>query len=93
MYLSCDCFDYRLNEVLESTILFYKHSFYWENVDWIRIGTFSLESSAAILTEKLISPPNRKILQGKNFEEMLKSQGFCVLTNIKTGIWIAGIRN
>ncbi|CAO2835484.1 unnamed protein product [Amaranthus hypochondriacus] len=63
-----------------------------KHIDWIRIGAFSLESSAAILTEKLISPPKRKIFQGKNLEEMLKSQGFCVLTNIKTGIWIADLQ-
>lgn len=80
--------------MIESLIVTYiliSH-FYWTNIDWIRIGAFFLESSAAIVTEKLICPP-RRIPQKETLEQMLQSRGLCVLTNIKTGIWIAGIFN
>ncbi|XP_021748561.1 probable F-box protein At3g61730 [Chenopodium quinoa] len=62
-----------------------------KHIDWIRIGAFFLESSAAIVTEKLTSPP-RKIPQKETLEQMLQSLGLCVLTNIKTGIWIADLQ-
>lgn len=54
----------------------------------MRIGAFSIDSSVALLTEKLIAPV--KISNEDNMENMLLSHGCCLLSNVKTGIWIAG---
>lgn len=55
----------------------------------MRIGAFFLDSPDALLAEKLSSP--LKIPQGEALGKTLESRGFCILNNIKTGIWIAGI--
>ena len=56
--------------------------------DWMRIGAFFMDSSVALLTERISCSP--KISNEDDVEKMLKSSGCCVLDNIKTGIWIAG---
>lgn len=61
----------------------------WEKPDWMRIGAFSIDSSVALLTEKLTAPV--KISYEDNIENMLQSHGYCLLNNVKNGIWIAGI--
>lgn len=61
---------------------------YYVTSDWMRIGAFSFDSSVAVLAERLILPG--KIRNGETMEKMLRSQGCCVLDNVKTGIWIAG---
>ncbi|KAG4938058.1 hypothetical protein JHK86_044199 [Glycine max] len=51
---------------------------------WCKLYT----STFAVLAERLILPG--KIRNGETMEKMLRSQGCCVLDNVKTGIWIAG---
>ncbi|RDX58416.1 putative F-box protein, partial [Mucuna pruriens] len=58
--------------------------------DWMRIGAFSFDSSVAVLTERLTFPG--KIRKGETMEKMLRSQGCCVLDNVKSGIWIADLQ-
>lgn len=58
--------------------------------DWMRIGAFYLESSVALLTERLSSPSN---FAKDTIENMLQSSGCCMLDNVKPGIWIAGSSN
>lgn len=53
----------------------------------MRIGAFSLDSSVAFLTEKLIAPMN---LSDSDAQKAVETDGFCILNNVKTGIWIAG---
>ncbi|KAK9743160.1 hypothetical protein RND81_03G220900 [Saponaria officinalis] len=70
------------------------HSYFFrqqeKHIDWMRIGAFFLDSPAALLTEKLACP--RRIAQKDTIDKMLGSIGLCVLTNIKTGIWIADLQ-
>lgn len=54
----------------------------------MRLGAFSFDSSVALLTERLAFPG--KAEEGQTMEKMLRSQGYCVLDNVKPGIWIAG---
>lgn len=56
--------------------------------DWMRIGAFHIESTAALLSEKLDLP--LEIRQQNATEKMFESCGASLLNNIKTGIWIAG---
>ncbi|KAK9758071.1 hypothetical protein RND81_01G204500 [Saponaria officinalis] len=69
------------------------HSYFFrqqeKHIDWTRIGAFFMDSSAAFLTGKLTCP--RRITQD-GIDKILRSLGFCVLTNIKTGIWIADLQ-
>ncbi|XP_030541069.1 probable F-box protein At3g61730 [Rhodamnia argentea] len=60
-----------------------------KHIDWMRIGAFSLDSSLALLTESL-SPMG--ILEAKNEDKILESGTYCVLKNIRTGIWIADLQ-
>ncbi|XP_074263413.1 putative F-box protein At3g61730 [Silene latifolia] len=69
------------------------HSYFFrqneKHIKWKRIGAFFLESSAALLTEKLTFPRRT----GKDtIKKMLESSGLCEITNIKTGIWIADLQ-
>ncbi|KAL6311531.1 hypothetical protein AAG906_005201 [Vitis piasezkii] len=70
------------------------HSFMFrqreKHIDWMRIGAFFLDSPIALLAEKLSCP--LKIPQGENLGKTLESCGFCILNNIKTGIWIADLQ-
>ncbi|RVX09823.1 putative F-box protein [Vitis vinifera] len=53
--------------------------------------TIGCESNPiALLAEKLSCP--LKIPQGENLGKTLESCGFCILNNIKTGIWIADLQ-
>ncbi|KAK9121921.1 hypothetical protein Syun_019538 [Stephania yunnanensis] len=64
-------------------------NFFPVNLDWMRIGAFFFDSNVAVLTDQLSLPI--KVPQGVTVETMLRSSGFCILNNIKRGIWIAGI--
>ncbi|XP_048421210.1 probable F-box protein At3g61730 isoform X2 [Pyrus x bretschneideri] len=61
-----------------------------KHIDWMRIGAFSVESSEAFLTEKLIKPS--RLPDGESIQKMLESCGSCVLDKVKTGIWIADLQ-
>ncbi|XP_059663723.1 probable F-box protein At3g61730 [Cornus florida] len=61
-----------------------------KHIDWMRIGAFFFDSPVAFLTEKLIAPAKIPIEEG--LDKMLQSNGFCVLNNIKSGIWIADLQ-
>lgn len=65
--------------------------FFMGQSDWMRIGAFYFDSQVAFLTERLSLP--LKIRNQDTIEKTLESCGTCVLTNIKTGIWIAGNLN
>lgn len=57
-------------------------------INWMRIGAFSFDSSVAVLAERLTL--TGKMQNGDTMKKMFRSQGCCVLDNVKTGIWIAG---
>ncbi|KAA8520741.1 hypothetical protein F0562_014987 [Nyssa sinensis] len=61
-----------------------------KHIDWMRIGAFLFDSPVALLMEKMIAPV--KIPLEETLEKMLQSCGSCVLSNIKTGIWIADLQ-
>ncbi|KAM1053342.1 hypothetical protein ACFX2I_000800 [Malus domestica] len=61
-----------------------------KHIDWMRIGAFSVESSEAFLTEKLIKPS--RLPEGDTIQKMLESCGSCVLDKVRTGIWIADLQ-
>ncbi|XP_010053823.2 probable F-box protein At3g61730 [Eucalyptus grandis] len=60
-----------------------------KHIDWMRIGAFSLDSSQALLTERLSAV---EIPEAGNMKKILKSGAYCLLKNIKTGIWIADLQ-
>ncbi|GAA0160300.1 hypothetical protein LIER_16883 [Lithospermum erythrorhizon] len=70
------------------------HSFMFrqkeKHLDRMRIGAFSFNSTSALLTENLVAP--FKIPKMETVEEMLQMEGCCVLSNIKSGIWIADLQ-
>ncbi|KAI9073196.1 hypothetical protein K1719_044805 [Acacia pycnantha] len=70
------------------------HSFMFhqqeKHIDWMRIGAFSLDSSLALLAERLSFP--MRIRKGETIENMLQSHGCCMLDNVKSGIWIADLQ-
>ncbi|KAK8464946.1 hypothetical protein PHAVU_010G113800 [Phaseolus vulgaris] len=61
-----------------------------KHIDWMRIGAFSFDSSVAVLAERMSLPG--KIRKGESIEKLLRSQGCCVLDNVKSGIWIADLQ-
>ncbi|XP_062155089.1 probable F-box protein At3g61730 [Alnus glutinosa] len=61
-----------------------------KHIDWMRIGAFFLESSEALLTERLSSP--EEIPKEDTIENILESCGCCVLDKVKSGIWIADLQ-
>ncbi|KAL5572101.1 hypothetical protein UlMin_021698 [Ulmus minor] len=61
-----------------------------KHIDWMRIGAFSLDSSVALLTERLSFPA--RIPKEDETERMLQPNGCCVINNVKTGIWIADLQ-
>ena len=54
----------------------------------MRIGAFLFDSPDALLTESLIE--SIKTPKEETTEKLFHKEGFCLLNNIKTGIWIAG---
>ncbi|KAK8956153.1 putative F-box protein [Platanthera guangdongensis] len=56
--------------------------------DWMRIGAFFFETPSAVLTEKLALPSKLTELS-ENHERDIQLSGTCILTDIRTGIWIA----
>ncbi|XP_020411937.1 probable F-box protein At3g61730 [Prunus persica] len=61
-----------------------------KHIDWMRIGAFSVESSEALLTERLRNPT--KLPEEDTMQKMLEACGYCVLDNVKAGIWIADLQ-
>ncbi|XP_073047530.1 probable F-box protein At3g61730 isoform X1 [Primulina eburnea] len=59
-----------------------------KHIDWMRIGAFSIDSHAVLLTESLTGPI--RIPKEETAQKMLQMTGGCILNSIKTGIWIAG---
>ncbi|KAH7682323.1 hypothetical protein IHE45_05G112900 [Dioscorea alata] len=61
------------------------------HIDWMRIGAFFFDSPAALLMETLALP--RKIPEaGQDPQKSVMASGAFVLTNIRTGIWIADLQ-
>lgn len=55
----------------------------------MRIGGFVLETPFVLLTEKLVLP--QKLPKPEEDQERtVQTSGTCVLTNARTGIWLAG---
>ncbi|KAL8494917.1 hypothetical protein ACS0TY_019183 [Phlomoides rotata] len=69
------------------TYMFRQHE---KHIDWMRIGAFLFDSHAAILTENLIKP--LRIPKLETTEKTLSREGYCLLNNIKSGIWISDLQ-
>ncbi|KAL8062886.1 hypothetical protein ABFX02_02G176300 [Erythranthe guttata] len=61
-----------------------------KHIDWMRIGAFLFDSTAALLSESLIAP--LRIPDEETTDRTLQLQGCCLLKNIKAGIWIADLQ-
>ncbi|XP_073047531.1 probable F-box protein At3g61730 isoform X2 [Primulina eburnea] len=61
-----------------------------KHIDWMRIGAFSIDSHAVLLTESLTGPI--RIPKEETAQKMLQMTGGCILNSIKTGIWIADLQ-
>ncbi|XP_020096805.1 probable F-box protein At3g61730 [Ananas comosus] len=62
-----------------------------KHLDWMRIGSFFLDSPFVLLTETLALP--KKLPQpGDDPERSIQITGTCLLTNARTGIWIADLQ-
>ncbi|XP_073282612.1 probable F-box protein At3g61730 [Primulina huaijiensis] len=61
-----------------------------KHIDWMRIGAFSIDSHAVLLTENLAGPI--RIPKEETSQKMLQVTGGCILNSIKTGIWIADLQ-
>ncbi|KAK8935807.1 putative F-box protein [Platanthera zijinensis] len=62
-----------------------------KHIDWMRIGAFFFETPWAVLTEKLALPSKLTELS-ENHERDIQLSGTCILTDIRTGIWIADLQ-
>ncbi|XP_078175154.1 putative F-box protein At3g61730 [Carex rostrata] len=62
-----------------------------KHIDWMRIGSFYLDSPFVLLTETL-SLPNRIPRPGTDAKRSIELTGTCSVTNAKTGIWIADLQ-
>ncbi|CAN0889723.1 Probable F-box protein At3g61730, partial [Linum grandiflorum] len=56
----------------------------------MRLGAFFLESASALLIQRLTLP--LKIMKRDPLETMLASNGACLLTDLRRGIWIADLQ-
>ncbi|CAH9092982.1 unnamed protein product [Cuscuta epithymum] len=61
-----------------------------KHIDWMRIGAFVFDSQAALLTENLITP--LRIPREETTEEMVELNGRCVVSPIRSGIWLADLQ-
>ncbi|KAL5718619.1 hypothetical protein ACHQM5_011502 [Ranunculus cassubicifolius] len=61
-----------------------------KHIDWVRIGAFYISSPNVLLTKRLEVPIN--VPHGETIQQMLQTSGSCILSNIKTGIWIADLQ-
>ncbi|CAL1402272.1 unnamed protein product [Linum trigynum] len=61
-----------------------------KHLDWMRIGAFFLESPSVILSQRLTLP--LKIMKRESLQNMLGSAGACLLSGLRTGIWIADLQ-
>ncbi|XP_010915649.2 probable F-box protein At3g61730 [Elaeis guineensis] len=62
-----------------------------KHIDWMRIGGFVLETPSVLMTEKLVLPkklPKPEEEPGRT----IQTSGTCVLTNARTGIWLADLQ-
>lgn len=55
----------------------------------MRIGAFFFDSASVLLTEKLLLPEKLPEPE-EDPERTIQTAGTCVLTNARTGIWLAG---
>lgn len=55
----------------------------------MRIGAFFFDSPVALLMESLGLPRRLPKIED-DAEKCIQTSGVCLLTNIRTGIWIAG---
>ncbi|KAJ4752407.1 hypothetical protein LUZ62_086812 [Rhynchospora pubera] len=62
-----------------------------KHMDWMRIGSFYLDSPFVLLTETL-SLPRRLPRPGSDVKRSIELTGTCSLTNARTGIWIADLQ-
>ncbi|KAH0462440.1 hypothetical protein IEQ34_010015 [Dendrobium chrysotoxum] len=60
-------------------------------LDWMRIGAFLIETPSAMLTEKLALPSKLMELE-EDHNRAIQLSGTCILTDIRTGIWIADLQ-
>ncbi|CAI0553766.1 unnamed protein product, partial [Linum tenue] len=60
-----------------------------KHLDWMRVGAFFLDSPSVILTQRLTLP--LKIMKREQLRTMLGSNGACLLSGLKTGIWMADL--
>ncbi|CAN0889721.1 Probable F-box protein At3g61730, partial [Linum grandiflorum] len=61
-----------------------------KHLDCMRLGAFFLESASALLIQRLTLP--LKIMKRDPLETMLASNGACLLTDLRRGIWIADLQ-
>ncbi|XP_020573318.1 probable F-box protein At3g61730 [Phalaenopsis equestris] len=62
-----------------------------KHIDWMRIGAFFFETPSAVLTEKLALPTKLSELE-EDHNRAIQLNGTCILTDIRTGIWIADLQ-
>ncbi|KAJ3694619.1 hypothetical protein LUZ60_010099 [Juncus effusus] len=62
-----------------------------KHIDWMRIGSFFLDSPFVLLTETL-APSKRFNRPGTDVQRSIELTGSCSLNNAKTGIWIADLQ-
>ncbi|PKU68583.1 putative F-box protein [Dendrobium catenatum] len=62
-----------------------------KHIDWMRIGAFFIETPSAVLTEKLALPSKLMELE-EDQNRAIQLSGTCILTDIRTGIWIADLQ-
>ncbi|CAI0554117.1 unnamed protein product, partial [Linum tenue] len=58
-----------------------------KHLDWMRVGAFFIDSPSVILSQRLTLP--LKIMKREQLRTMLGSNGACLLSGLKTGIWMA----
>ncbi|KAG1330326.1 putative F-box protein, partial [Cocos nucifera] len=62
-----------------------------KHIDWMRIGAFFFDSPSVLLTEKLVLP--KKLPKPEEDPvRTIQTSGTCVLTNARTGIWLADLQ-
>ncbi|XP_047969576.1 probable F-box protein At3g61730 [Salvia hispanica] len=57
-----------------------------KHIDWVRIEGFLFDSPDALLTESLIE--SIKTPKEETSEKLVQKEGYCLLNNTKTGIWM-----
>ncbi|KAJ3701285.1 hypothetical protein LUZ61_004990 [Rhynchospora tenuis] len=60
-----------------------------KHIDWKRIGAFYLDSPFVVLA-LIQALPDMPPMPGSDVQTSVNETGMCSLTNVRTGIWIAG---